>query len=264
MQLFKAHGLGNDYLILEQGPTLDVPTVIALCDRHRGPGADGILEPTPTDRADHGVRIWNPDGSIAEKSGNGLRILAFWLCRDRSAGDRFSIDTGHEVVSCEVEGPRIHLEMGRIELIEPAQDPIALEEGPLQITALRVGNPHAVIWTDAPALDALPWRSWGRQLEHHPRFPDRTNVQLARAIKPDHLEARVWERGAGETQASGSSACAVAAVAVRLGHARADVPLSVQMPGGTLQVTVRSDWRVRLEGPVAPVGRFELDRGWSP
>lgn len=263
MQLFKAHGLGNDYLILEQGPPLDPATVIALCDRHRGPGADGILEPTTTTGADHGVRIWNPDGSVAEKSGNGLRILAFWLCRDQSAGDRFSIDTGHEVVHCEVEGTQVQIEMGRIELDEPVQEQLVLDEGPVRFTALRVGNPHAVIWTDTPDLDTLPWRSWGRQLERHPRFPDRTNVQLARRAAPGRCEARVWERGAGETQASGSSACAVAAVAVRLGHAPAGTRLEVQMPGGRLFVTVRPDWRVRLEGPVAPVGRFTLDRGWS-
>lgn len=260
---FKAHGLGNDYVVLERGPALDPPAAVALCDRHHGIGSDGILEPAPTSRADYGVTIWNPDGSIAEKSGNGLRIFAWWLHRFRGAPTAFTVDTGHQVVHCSVDGVVVTVQMGRAGVTDLA--PVRLSDTSLDVTAVDLGNPHAVIWTDEPDLDALPWRTWGARLEvDRARFPDRTNVQLARSVGPGRLEARIWERGAGETLASGSSACAVAAVAVHRGTQATGVPLTVGMPGGTLEVRIDADGAVVLTGPVAPIGRFELDPTWRP
>lgn len=271
MRLFKAHGLGNDYLWLDEPWALGPSVVRGLCDRHRGPGGDGVLENRPTTRADHGVRIWNPDGSVAEKSGNGLRILAYALHRFRGAPARFTVDTGAEVVTCEVLGDEVVVDMGRARF-DAAEVPVdrtridePLEVGgeALRVTAVGIGNPHCVLLRDEAELDALPWRRWGAALETHPAFPNRTNVQVARVVGPGRIEARIWERGAGETLASGSSACAVAAAAVRTGRS-APGPHVVVMPGGELSVEVGADWSIRLRGPVAPVGWFELDRAWRP
>ena len=258
--LHKAHGLGNDYLIWVSGPALHADLVQRVCDRHRGVGGDGILEPTPTHRADHGVRIWNPDGSVAEKSGNGLRILAHWLATARDAGPSFHVDTGHDVVHCEVQGTHVIVEMGEA-TIQALQQPLALPHGDVVVTTVSVGNPHAV-WFADDDLDALPWREWGSQIEVHPTFTNRTNVQFARVVGPRTCEARVWERGAGETQASGSSACAVAAAAVARDLQPVNAPIAVRMPGGALEVTVRDDRTVRLAGPVAPIAEIRLDPRW--
>lgn len=270
MRLFKAHGLGNDYLWLDAPYALSPSVVRGLCDRHRGPGGDGVLEGRPTARADFGVRIWNPDGSVAEKSGNGLRILAWALRRFRGAPASFTVDTGTEVVTCAVSGDEVVVAMGRARFDaasvpvdrERIAAPLEVEGERLTVTAVGMGNPHCVLLRDEPALDALPWRRWGAALERHPAFPNRTNVQVAR-VGPDGVEARIWERGAGETQASGSSACAVVAAAVRTGRLAAGTH-RVVMPGGALTVTVAEDWEVELRGPVAPVGWFELDRAWAP
>jgi diaminopimelate epimerase len=275
MRFWKAHGLGNDYLVLEDplAPTLPLTAslVIALCDRHRGVGSDGILEPAPPELgADFGVRIWNPDGSTAEKSGNGLRIFARWL-RDtgRARDARFSISTGPCRVECETTADAVSVEMGAA-TFKPAEVPalapdelvdaaIDLSDGPLIATAVGMGNPHCVVFRDEP-LDTLPWRRWGAELERHPRFPNRTNVQIARVIDRHAVEIRIHERGAGETQASGSSSCAAAAAGVRTGRLDAG-RIRVEMPGGRLWVTVSPDG-VLLEGPVEAVGHFEVDAGW--
>jgi diaminopimelate epimerase len=275
--LFKAHGLGNDYLVLEsaEGP-VDAVWVRAVCDRHRGPGGDGLLElVAPTGGADLGVRIWNPDGSTAEKSGNGLRILAWWAQRHRGLPTSFrvSVATGGAVVGCEVDpvADQVEVEMGGARF-DPSGVPVDRERidapidaggSDLRATAVGVGNPHCVVFRDEPDLDALPWRAWGEALERHPAFPNRTNVQVARISGPAGVEVRVWERGAGPTEASGSSACAVVAAAVRTGRIGAG-RIRVDMPGGTLWVVVRPDLSLRLAGPVAPVGRFVLDPGWGP
>lgn len=273
MKFWKAHGLGNDYLVFEAAegaPALAPDAVRAICDRHRGVGGDGILEPTDAgDAADYGVRIWNPDGSVAEKSGNGLRIFARWLVAERGAPRRFTIWTGACQVECQVGDEGIAVAMGRPTFV-PAEVPVIadgeLVEGPLElsgetltVTAVGVGNPHCVVFTDR-ALDSLPWRAWGAAIERHPRFPNRTNVQFCRVLGRSEVEIRIWERGAGETAASGSSSCAVAAAGVRTGKLDAG-RIRLRMPGGTLFVTV-SEAGLLLEGPVEVVGRFELDATW--
>lgn len=273
MLLYKAHGLGNDYLVLESPISLTDALVRALCDRHRGPGGDGLLEPLPSEGSPWGVRIWNPDGSVAEKSGNGLRIFAWWLHRFRGAGPSFSIAVGGEVVTALVQGQDVEIEMGRARFEAEAvpvdqarlDAPLALGEGldppELPVVAVGMGNPHCVVFRTEPDLDALPWRRWGERIERHPAFPHRTNVQFARIEGAGRVEARVWERGAGPTLASGSSACAVAAAAVRTGRLTPGA-IEVRMPGGALTVLVREDFTVRLRGPVGPVGRFELAPEW--
>jgi diaminopimelate epimerase len=141
-------------------------------------------------------------------------------------------------------------------------DPIEAAGDVLAAVAVGVGNPHCVVFREEADLDALPWRAWGAALEVHPDFPNRTNVQVARVVDACTLEIRIWERGAGETLASGSSSCAVAAAAVKTGRVAAG-RLEVRMPGGTLQVTVRDDLSMRLRGPVSPVGRVVLHPAWQ-
>jgi diaminopimelate epimerase len=138
--------------------------------------------------------------------------------------------------------------------------PVQVGDDVVNLTCVGLGNPHAVALVEVDP-DTLPWRRWGAALETHRMFPNRTNVQFARALARDRVEARIWERGAGETMASGSSACAVAAAAVRTGRC-APGWITVQMPGGSLRVEVRTDGALRLEGPVERVGRIHVDKAW--
>ena len=246
----KMHGLGNDYLVLEAGPAITAESCRALCDRHRGIGSDGILEPWGSDRADAGVRIWNPDGSVAEKSGNGLRIFARWWA-DREQRDTFVVDTGPCLVPCEVGPARVRVGMGRAAVSEEV---LELEGTTLQFCRVDVGNPHCVLFDTTP-LDDRPWRALGARLEVHAAFPERTNVQFA-LIVDGTLRLRIWERGAGETSASGSSSCAAVAAAVATGRLAVGTH-TVHMPGGRLTVHIDASLDLLLEGPVEPVMRCE-------
>ncbi|HET9958993.1 MAG TPA: diaminopimelate epimerase [Polyangiaceae bacterium] len=270
MKLWKAHGLGNDYLVLETADALSPERVRDVCDRHSGVGGDGILEPFDAGaHADFGVRIWNPDGSIAEKSGNGLRIFARWLLKERGAPSVFSLWTGTCKVGCRADRGQISVEMG-LPSFAPSDVPIRSENEWIEraitlqgesvvATAVGMGNPHCVVFREE-ALDGLPWRRWGAELERHELFPNRTNVQIARVISEHEVEIRIHERGAGETQASGSSSCGVVAAGVRTGRLRAG-RVRVSMPGGELFVT-SSERGLLLEGPVEPIGRIEVDSDW--
>ncbi len=273
MRLARYHGLGNDYLVLETGEAVSPALARALCDRRRGVGSDGILLPTPTDRADLGVTIVNPDGSVAEKSGNGLRILAqWWVDSGRAPGPRFTVWTGFDQVRCDVGAASVVVDMGTASF-EPEDLPMA-SSGPwidhalevagvaLRLTTVSVGNPHCVAWFPSSTdLDALPLDRIGPALERHAAFPNRTNVQLARVLGPGVAEARIWERGAGVTEASGSSSCAVVATGVRTGRL-AEGTCIVRMPGGELIVGIDGLRRIRLEGPVVRVCTLEVDSSW--
>ena len=269
-KVLKFHGLGNDYLIIEKNPSPPTPRqVVLLCDRNHGVGGDGLLVRVPTSHADYGLQIHNPDGSIAEISGNGLRIFAHWLHHQHDAPARFTVATGGRVVGCEVDGDEVEVAMGQASF-EPAQVPVQLPSpmidaplpteiagagGPvLRATAVGLGNPHCVMFFEQD-LDELPWREWGACIERHTLFPNRTNVQFARVLSPDHVEIRIHERGAGPTLASGSSACAVAAAALETG--RTGPVVRVQAPGGTLSVRIGPSWQLQLRGPVEAVGHFE-------
>jgi len=259
VRLARAHGLGNDYLVLEDGGPLDAALVRALCDRHTGVGSDGVLEPIAHGPADHGVRIWNPDGSIAEKSGNGLRIFAQWLHRG-GAPTEFSVWTGSEVVHCEIGAKTVTIDMGTARFQTPSVATIALGSTLHDVVPVDLGNPHCVRFVDVDP-DEVPWREWGEALETHPAFPKRTNVQIARVRGPDVIDLRIWERGAGPTRASGSSACAAAAAAVETGRLLAG-QIRVRMPGGLLWVTVDVKRSVTLEGPVEFIGVVTVDPEW--
>ena len=268
----KGHGLGNDYIVMEQA-ALPAPlterAIVRVCDRNWGVGSDGILLLVPSVRADFGLRIFNPDGSEAEKSGNGLRIFAKYLWdRGHARGKKtFTVDTKGGVVECTCHERDGHVnfvtvEMGRvtfrapdIPMNGPDRDvvavPLQLADGTtLTATALSVGNPHCVVFVDR--LDEAEARRLGPLIERHPAFPQRTNVQFARVAARDTVDILIWERGAGYTLASGSSSCGAASAAVKnglCGHGR----VTVRMPGGTLVIDVRADWSLRLEGPVEEV-----------
>ena len=272
----KGHGLGNDYIVISE---TDLPRPLSpeairrICDRNWGVGSDGILLLVPTQRADFGLRIFNPDGSEAEKSGNGLRIFAKYLWdHGHAKTETFTVDTKGGVVECRchVLNGRVNfvtVEMGRVSFRAPEipmngpdRDvvgvPLQLADGTtLTVTALSVGNPHCV--TFVPRLDEAECRRLGPLIERHPAFPNRTNVQFARVHARDTVDILIWERGAGYTLASGSSSCGAASAAVRNGLCDPG-RVRVRMPGGELVVEVRADWSLRLEGPVEEVYRGTL------
>jgi diaminopimelate epimerase len=271
LAIAKGHGLGNDYLVVRgadlPGGVLTPDAAMRLCDRHRGVGSDGVLVHVPSRRADAGVRIFNPDGSEAEKSGNGLRIFAVWLwARGIVARPVFTVETLGGVVTCEcrlADGAveAVTVEMGTASFAADAipvrgvtgdavEFPLDADGERVVATAVTVGNPHCVVFEHAPSEARC--RALGPLIERHRAFPNRTNVQLADVVDARTVEVQVWERGAGYTLASGSSSCAVAAAAVRTGRL-APGPIEVRMPGGSLVVHVRDDWSLRLEGPAVLV-----------
>ena len=248
MRLFRSHGLGNDYLVLTDGTALSPSLVRAICDRHVGVGSDGILEPVDArDGAAYGLRIHNPDGSEAEKSGNGIRIFAHWLVRARGAPAEFDVWTPGGVVRCAVEGDDVRVQMGRARVL-----PVVTSCG-MRATPVDLGNPHHVV-LDVPAN----WRELGARIEQ--AVPGRTNVQFVEVRGARDLGVKVWERGAGETRSSGSSACAAAAVCVAAGLVAS--PVRVRMEGGDLRVTVTRDGDVELQGPVEAIAEIDVGAEW--
>ncbi len=261
----KGHGLGNDYLIVDPKTLsfrLSPAAVRAICDRHTGAGSDGILALMPSRVADFGVRIFNPDGSEAEKSGNGLRILSRFLYdHHRTRKRSFTIETrggvaratlnvrNGEVTAIAVDVGRATFQSRKIPVAGPAREvvdePLVVDGERVRVTAVSVGNPHCVVFERVLDVDRL--RRLGPRLETHPSFPRRTNVQFARVVSRRRLDILIWERGAGETQASGTSACAATAAALRLG--RVDPAVTVVAPGGRLEVAIDDEWNVRLTGP---------------
>ena len=244
MRFEKWHALGNAYLLVEQpaAGTLAPTRVRRLCDVDTGIGSDGLLEVTGRDAGRAVVRIWNPDGSTAELSGNGTRIAAAWLLRE-SGLPEVEIETESKLVRAVPGAPdMVRQELGVVSVSDDEVLDVAGER--LGIVTADVGNPHAVVLRDVLSRDDL--LRLGPAIETHPRFPRRTNVQLAIPEPPDKVSVLVWERGAGETAASGSSAVAVAAVAVARGWCSS--PVRVVMPGGELLVTI-TDGHATLEGP---------------
>jgi diaminopimelate epimerase len=253
MKLFKWHGLGNDYLLVEQAE-LPVPLtperVKRICDYHFGVGSDGILEVVSADGDTAEVIIWNPDGSVAELSGNGTRIAARWLAR-RAGADEVRILVGPRMVLARLRGEHdVEQEMGAVDVGEPETLDVDGEE--VELTPVSVGNPHAVI-------QRLPDRSellrLGPLVENHARFPERTNVQLVRVDADHELTVGVWERGAGETLSSGTSAVAASAAAVANGWCES--PVTVHLAGGDLRVELE-DGQAKLTGPAEEICTVEL------
>jgi diaminopimelate epimerase len=249
MRFSKWHGLGNDYLLVQRAE-LDAPLtperVRRLCDYHFGVGSDGVLEVVSANESRAEVVIWNPDGSTAELSGNGTRIAARWLAR-RSGAETVRISVGpREVVARMGDGLEVETAMGRVEVGEP--ELLEIDEEQLEFTPASVGNPHAVVRIE-PERSAL--LRLGPLIEGHERFPERTNVQLVRVDGVHELTVGVWERGAGETLSSGTSAVATAAVAVARGWCES--PVTVHLAGGDLVVELDGEGNARLTGPAQEI-----------
>jgi len=271
----KSHGLGNDYVVLnheEISFKLTEKAIVRICDEHFGIGSDGILLKVPSINADFGLRILNPDGSEAEKSGNGLRIFSKYLYDYGFANSKkFSIETPGGIVQSEVVEERngkaflVKVDMGKaifeakkipvnIEKPECINEPLPLHDKSFKISCVSVGNPHCIILVDD--LNEADVKTYGSDIENHPLFPNRINVQFASVISRNEVEVMIWERGAGWTLASGSSSCAVAATAVK--HGLTDRDLTIKMPGGNLHIEIDEDWEIRMTGEVREIGSGTL------
>lgn len=286
----KYHGLGNDYIVIDPREFPFIPVagaVRAICDRTMGPGSDGILFGPLSSAEDLAgfaesalagigfpqgvspwVRIFNPDGSEAEKSGNGLRIFCCYLAeRGYIGGDEFSVGTKGGVVRAQVlslDPPSVRVAMGEpsfsaraarlaTDLPEFVQEELDLGGERVIASFVSMGNPHCVILSENPTAELA--KRLGPLVERHSLFPERTNVQFAKVIDRHHIRIEIWERGAGYTLASGSSSCAAASVARKLGLVEGRV--EALMPGGTLALDL-SEPCVLMTGPVRGIyeGRF--------
>ncbi len=265
----KSHGLGNDYIVLDKKELsfdLTPDAVRLICHRNYGIGSDGIL--LLTDAGDNGfdLKILNPDGSEAEKSGNGLRIFSKYLFEHGHTGDHsFYINTEGGKVRSDLETENglvkfVTVEMGKVTFTsseipvggderEVVNEEFRINGDIFNITSVSVGNPHCVIFTDE--LDINYVKKLGPLIENNDLFPNRINVQFARVTSKSSVEILIWERGAGYTLASGSSSCAVAAACVKNGFT--DSFVNVIMPGGQLDIEVRDDWSIKMRGPVEEI-----------
>lgn len=277
---YKAHGLGNDYLVFLEGSAWSASpdAVEAVCHRTRGVGSDGIVVLLANHEIDgFRLRMFNPDGSEFERSGNGLRILASYLEREGLVGRApFVVEVGGSQVEMTVHAVRratydVSVDMGRcrvgpsgIGLDARVLDEQGRLEGPdgeaLYIVPVSVGNPHLV--TIVPDATEESLERLGRFLVGHPALSGGANVQLATLVGPGHVRALIWERGVGRTSASGTSACAVAVATVAEGLVEAG-DVTVEMPGGTLVVSVDSEYHAVLRGPVEELLSGELASEWA-
>jgi diaminopimelate epimerase len=264
MHFTKYHALGNDYIVIKPADvpgTLSISQIRLICHRTYGIGSDGILlGPLDAKEADFGLRIFNPDGSEAEKSGNGLRIFSRYLWDKGLVGDKpFTILTAGGKVRSRVHqgGGSVTVEMGevsfdstRIPVLGPPREvlneTIAVGGKEFTFCAATVGNPHCVILRDAVSRDEA--MRYGPLIEIDPRFPNRTNVQFMKVLDRKNIRIEIWERGAGYTLASGSSGSAAAAVACKLGLC--DSEITVHMPGGAIRITVSEQFSIVMTGPV--------------
>ena len=273
MKFIKMQGAGNDFVLVETSDTQRdwSPVAVAICDRHFGVGADGLLLLLPSESADFGMRIFNPDGSESNACGNGLRCLV------KHFVDRDSANSGVQEISVEtsvgVRRARIHKITGKVTEIQTGMGepkfgykdtPLVIEKGnvvdikqklnysitvggkELCLSLVSMGNPHAVYFYEGSVSD-FPLSQLGPEVETHQAFPARTNFEVARVINRQQIEARVWERGVGETLACGSGACAITVAAQLYGYI--DNKVNIKLPGGILGVEWDGVGNVFLSGP---------------
>lgn len=273
-EFVKGQGLGNDYILVHMDSLsfpLDRKAISLICDRHFGVGGDGILALGSSNSADFEMRVFNPDGSEAEMCGNGARIFAKYLY-EAGLVDRkqFKIETLAGIIEPEVEleGKRVNkvkVMMGKanfdssvIPLNGPKREAVDEELGldgeTMRFTAVSMGNPHCVVFVED--VDRFDVKRYGSSIEKHALFPNRTNVQFVTPISRKSLKAKIWERGVGETLASGTSASAVAAVSVK--RDISDRSLEIILPGGKLDIEVDEDFTIHMTGPAVEVFRGKL------
>jgi diaminopimelate epimerase len=265
---YKYHGLGNDYLVIDPARfdmRLTDSSVRLVCHRNYGAGSDGILYgPLISGDGSISLRIFNPDGSEAEKSGNGLRIFSRYLVEaGYVTGQDFEVQTKGGPVSVHLDSPDgslLTVSMGQLtfdsEKIpvngpkrEVLLEPLEVADRIIKICAASIGNPHCVVVCDT--IDRHLATELGPLIETHPLFPHRTNVQFMKILDRKNIQIEIWERGAGYTLASGSSSCAAAGVAHRLGICGPEI--QVHMPGGTLDIDISADFLIKMRGEVSAV-----------
>lgn len=279
IKFYKYHALGNDYLVINPQDLLfplSTEKIKTICHRNFGIGSDGILlGPLVSKTAQFGLRIFNPDGSEAEKSGNGLRIFSRYLWdRGLVSEESFSIETVGGLVQSTIQdaGKTVQVEMGKVSFWsndipvvgdawvglrlrrEVIEEKINVSDKTFTFCAATIGNPHCVI----PLAEINPAiaKEYGPILEVHPFFPNRTNVQFMKVLNRNTIQIEIWERGAGYTLASGSSSSAAAAVAHKLGLC--DSSITVQMPGGEILIQINNDFSISMKGAVTKVAEGEL------
>ena len=268
MNYFKYHALGNDYLVLDPKDARELPkkdAIARICHRNFGLGSDGILYgPLETDKADFGLRILNPDGSEAEKSGNGLRIFARYLYDTGAVkNEHFTVDTPGGKVTCQIAdgADSITVDMGQVRFGRAEQgDPrigqsLTFNGKTQTVYIADIGNPHCVLVQDE--ISAKQAHEDGAFIEVHPSFPNRTNVQFIKVIDRSNIQIEIWERGAGYTLASGSSSSAAAAVAHRIGLCDRDI--TVHMPGGKIAINIDDGYAIRMTGPATRVASMNFE-----
>jgi diaminopimelate epimerase len=272
-RFYKYQALGNDMVVIDPARfdwPLSPPTIRLICNRHLGLGADGICYgPLPELTGRYAMRFFNPDGSEAEKSGNGLRIFARYLWDQGYVSDpKFEIVINGQTIKTEMKdalAQTIAMEMGHLSFLSSAipvtgpdrevvEEPMRFGGREYRVTAVTIGNPHCVIFSDELASEAV--QALGPVVETAPVFPRRTNLQLVKIINRHTIQIEIWERGAGYTLASGTSACATAGAALKTG--RCASPIQVQMAGGAATVAIDDAWQVTLTGTVAAVYQGDL------
>jgi diaminopimelate epimerase len=261
MRFEKWHGAGNAYLVMEAAgspPPMPAELVRRICHPDLGAGSDGILEILPSTAAHALVRIYNPDGGLAEFSGNGSRIAVGYLAR-RDGLSELAIETEKGVIDGSVDGGMVTVDVGAASLEGADHQPGPGEPPAPAYTFVNLGNPHCVIRRDD--VDSLPLAEVGAPIERHPWFPKRANVEFYRPLGGHEIRMRVWERGAGETLSSGSGSSAAAVAAVAAGDAES--PVTVRADGGLLVVEVDAELNVRLTGPVERVLEGEFDPAFA-
>ena len=275
-EFFKYQALGNDMVVIDPA-RFDLPltptTIQLICNRHFGLGADGICYgPLPDGEHPRKMRFFNPDGSEAERSGNGLRIFARYLWdHGYVSSQTFEMWISGQIISAEIKDSparTIALQMGHLSFSSAdipvtgpnrsiVAEPMTFGSATVPVTAVTIGNPHCVIFVKDNAMQLA--RQLGPIVETSPQFPNRTNVQFVRVIDKHIIEIEIWERGAGYTLASGTSASATAGAAIKTGQC--DSPVEVRMAGGIATVAVDAEWQVTLTGSVEAVcfGSFAGD-----
>jgi len=274
MKYSKYHALGNDYIVIDPNEVegeLGGERIRLICHRNYGVGSDGILlGPIASKSCDFKLRIFNPDGSEAEKSGNGLRIFARYLWDQNLVLEQsFTIETLGGLVTAQVlpgtgqimvEMGQVHFHSNRIpvsgEPREVINEPIEAGGKVFIYCAATIGNPHCVICSEIPSAELA--KQYGPLIEMDPRFPKRTNVQFMEVLDRQNIRIEIWERGAGYTLASGSSSTAAAAVALKLGLC--DSKVKVHMPGGSLDIEFKEGFWATMTGPVVRICAGIMDQ----
>lgn len=268
LEFSKYHGLGNDFLLLNDRDgqilsRLRETTIIRLCHRHEGVGADGVLVRSESSYADHRMTLFNADGSPAEISGNGLRCFVLFIkAQGYKVDGEIKIETGGGVLRARiidestVETTMPPPNFANQKTLEPLK--LTADDKSFTVYPVNVGNPHGVVF--GPVRDIAFARQYGPLLEKNSAFPEGANIEFVAAISETECELVAWERGAGITLACGSGSVATACAGAAIGHLAFDRPISVNQPGGKLEITVAKDFKQILQrGPATFVFRGETD-----